>query len=140
MNNADKLINFLKENNHRYVLDVLHWFNQIEEHRISGSDKFDKNDYVKLKEETGLSANDMLRFVKFYDVLKKHNLLDGIIGVGDDVSHADEAVADALYCMNTLNFMWAFKEAYTKEQMDDAILDPSYDPATGFRPQYEASI
>ena len=136
----DKLLVFLKENTHQYVQDVLRRFKQVEQCRKTNSDLFNGKVYKQLEKETGLGPLDLDKLVKYYDVLKQRDLLDRIIGVGDDVSHADEVVAGAFYCMNTFNFMYASQVDYTEEQLDNAIWDPTYELATGFRPQYEALI
>ena len=133
MNNVDKLLNFLKQNNHQYIKNVLKRFNEIENNRKHNSAKYKVADLKKLEKETGLKALDMDKLVKYYDILKERNLLDKIIGKGDDVEYADEVVASTFYLMNTYSFMERFKEDYTNEDLDNAIWDPTYDPVIGFK-------
>jgi hypothetical protein len=122
MTNVDKLINFLTGNTHYYVSDVLCQIIITK-----------NNDYHKLENETGLETQDLLNLLKYYDVLNERNVLDRIIGVGDDITWADEALAGALYCMNTNGFMEHFKENFTQDEINNAIWDPTYHPTTGFK-------
>ena len=129
-----KLFNFLKENNHLYISDIITQFIINEHYRKNHPKIYRASDLKELEKETGLSALDLDNLVKYHKFLDEKGLLPKIVGRGNNVDEQIEKEAEYVYITNTYNFKVFINENTPKEQLDNAIWDPSYDPMVGIKP------
>jgi len=131
MNNLDKLLNFLRENNHYYISDIMIRFIITEDDRKNNPERYNVSGLNKIEKETGLNPLDLDKLVKYYKILDKKGILSKIVGQSNNVDEQIEKEAEYAYVMNTYNFMVFINEDTPKEQLNNAIWDPSYDPMVG---------
>lgn len=130
MDRISRLIDFLRNHDHEFIKDKLEKFKETEYILHHDLDNYNVNDLKKIEKETGLNAIDLIKLVRFYEILKEKDLLKEIVGLGKYAPQKMVRHLTSIYIINTIFFMFFinehYKEKFTSEEMDNAIWDGDY--------------